>query len=119
MRNVELLFEKMVKKGLIKKEIQIFILGYLKVERFTSDIPFECINTIITSFGKLDTKNLCINDDGLSGWFEKKIVDFLSDAYYFGAKNDCFTNEDVTKIFFLFQLLHDHIYANNSLRFAS
>ena len=117
LRNIKLLFEKMVRRELMKKEIQIFILGYLQVEKYVGDVPFECIDTIIANYNKLDAKNFCIDDDGLSGWFKYKLVDFLSDAYFFGVKENCFSNEDITKIFFIFQLLHDYINANNSLRF--
>lgn len=118
MRNIELLFEKLVSNGLIKKEIQVFMIGFLRVEKLVGDIPPECIDMIIADFEKIDL-NMFINDDGLFGWFKERSVTLLADACYYGAKKDCFVNEDITRIFFLFQLLHDYTTANDSLCFAN
>lgn len=118
MRNIEVLFAKLVDKGLVKEDVQVFMIGFLRVEKFAGDIPLECIDMIIADFAKIDL-NMFINDDGLFGWFKEKIVTLLADACYYGAKKDCFANEDITRIFFLFQLLHDNTIASNNLRFAN
>lgn len=118
MDNIKMLLQGLIDNDLIKPEVRDFILWFLTKNNLAEDISAKCIPLMMDSFARLDL-DLFINDDGLSGAFKDKAPRFLADACFFGALKDCFTQEDITRLFFLYQLLHDHVVARDSLVFKN
>lgn len=118
MNNIKTLLQGLIDKGLIKTEVRDFMLRFLTKNNLAEDISAKCIPLIMDSFAMLDL-DLFINDDGLSGTYKDKVPNFLADACFYGALKDCFTKEDITRLFFLYQLLNDHIVARDSLAFKN
>ena len=111
--NIELLFEKMVKKQLIRQESVDFLRLFFKKRQMIFDIKETDIEIIMDRFEQIDLAKYLVSDEWLTGDFYKNARYLLADSTLAGAITGCFDQKDITQIFIVYERLNSRVHQEN------